>query len=172
MSVEEFMKTNKDFLKAVGAFEDDKKNEAAFLAYKEKEPQMSKEESMRELFELWKQVPNWEQYPMPEVSYKYFNVKKPKPSDEPAPTSKDRFAGGPIRGAGIEMREPAPGGVRNIPLGEELPIKQIFVPDYECAPSLMENDIKDENDVGTQTDLSAGSLNRPRADSMIESRPS
>jgi hypothetical protein len=169
-----FLKTiHYDILQKLGAY--NYKDEAIKDAYikfleEEKQKNMSKEESMKLLFELWKTVPNWEQYPMPEAFYKYFNVKKPKPSDDPVVKSTAQFSGG--RGAPIEMREPASGGVRNITLSEPLEVKQVFIPEDKMAPSLIENDIIDESVADMKQGSSEDSLTPPKEETKTDTPPS
>lgn len=72
--------------------------------------------SLDELFEEFKQLPDWDKFPMPEVFYEHFHVKKPKPSVSimdalvyTPPLSHSLNTNGKV-----ELRDAAPGGVREI----------------------------------------------------------
>lgn len=87
--------------------------------------------TLEQLFEEFKQVPDWERFPMPEVFYQHFNVKKPKPSYEvmeslaytPPPHQSLNKNGK------IEIRPPAEGGVREIKEFLSLPVEQTLITD-------------------------------------------
>ena len=78
--------------------------------------------SFEEVFEQYKKLPDWDRFPMPEVFYEKYNVKKPQPASIQESVSMNPFmmaiAGGPI-----EKREPAPGGVREIKDYMTLPVE-------------------------------------------------
>jgi hypothetical protein len=72
---------------------------------------------LNRLYQEFKKLPDYERYPMPEVYYKHFNEKKPKPAEI------QEILDAPSRSVytayeSFEEREPLPGGVREIP---ELP---------------------------------------------------
>lgn len=79
--------------------------------------------SLEELFEEYKKVPDWDRFPLPEVFYEHFKVKKLQPAtvDECAsyfpPPHQSLGDGKP------EVREPAPGGVREIKDLMALPVE-------------------------------------------------
>ena len=72
---------------------------------------------MEETFAQFKQLPDWDRYPMPEVFYKHFNVKKPKPLEinEICTVGQNSVY---THYESFEERGALPGGVREIP---ELP---------------------------------------------------
>lgn len=82
--------------------------------------------TLEEAFELFKQLPDWDKYPMPEVFYQHFHVKKPKPSYEVAEAVV--YTTPPYeslnKNGKVEIRLPAEGGVRQI---EELPALPVEV---------------------------------------------
>lgn len=94
--------------------------------------------TLEEAFEQFKQLPDWDRFPMPEVFYEHFKVKKPKPSlsimDALAysvPPHESLNKNGKI-----EIRPPAEGGVREIKEFLTLPVEQILIPDETetCMP--------------------------------------
>lgn len=97
--------------------------------------------TVEEVFAEFKQLPDWNRFPMPDVFYTYFNVQKPKPADimetltyQPPPSDSQRS---------VEKRPPAPGGVREVPTLEPLTINTEFIPD----------ETDDEHQQETQTQL-------------------
>lgn len=93
---------------------------------KESVPDMSSL-TMDEVFELYQKLPDWDRFPMPDVFYTHYNVKKPKPADimetltyQPPPSNSQRS---------VEKRGPAPGGIREVPDLPPLEIKTEFIPD-------------------------------------------
>lgn len=81
--------------------------------------------TLEETFEQFKQLPDWNKYPMPEVFYEYFKVPKPKPSNAimdalvySPPLSTPLNSNGKV-----EIREPAPGGVRLLELQQPFPVE-------------------------------------------------
>ena len=85
--------------------------------------------TVEEAFEQLKKLPDWERYPYPEVFYKHFDVKKPKPL-----TSSEIANFNPIQwmyfGAKpAETRGPAPGGVREIKDYQTLPVEVKMITD-------------------------------------------
>ena len=80
--------------------------------------------TLEELFEQFKQIPDWNLYPMPEVFYEHFKVKKPKPTEiyelpvyNPPPYQSLNENGK------VEERGPEPGGVREIKELLTLPVE-------------------------------------------------
>lgn len=77
------------------------------------------------LFEEFKKLPDWDRYPMPEVFYQHFNVKKPQPATltevvngyNPPPYQSLNVNGK------VEIREPAEGGVREVKDFAHLPVE-------------------------------------------------
>jgi len=82
-------------------------------------------------FEEFKQLPDWDRFPMPEVFYTHFNVKKPQPSVSlmesltytPPPHQSLNKNGK------VEIRKPAEGGVREIKEFLALPVEQTLITD-------------------------------------------
>ena len=81
--------------------------------------------TLEETFEEFRKLPDWDKYPMPEVFYEHFHLKKPK-SDASvmemltyqAPPSVSLNTDGKV-----EIRKPAEGGVREILLLEAPPVE-------------------------------------------------
>ena len=79
--------------------------------------------TLEEAFEQFKKLPDWDRYPMPEVFYQHFQVKKPQPgsvmeciSYQPPPYASE--------GNGkVEIRGPVEGGVREIKDLMTLPVE-------------------------------------------------
>ena len=73
-----------------------------------------------------KKIPGWERFPLPECVYKHFNIPKPKQYDGIRDWAQDTmevmFEGS--EGSAVEVRPPAPGGVREI---GSLPIPEVEV---------------------------------------------
>jgi hypothetical protein len=81
--------------------------------------------TLEETFEQFKQLPDWEKYPMPEVFYDHFKIKKPKPSNSinDALTYTPPLSMPMNKNGKVEVREPAPGGVRDLPELPPLPVE-------------------------------------------------
>lgn len=115
--------------------------------------------TLEEAFEQFKQLPDWQLYPMPDVFYKHFNLKKPKPSVSlmealtytPPPHQSLNTNGK------VEIRKPVEGGVRPIEQFLELPVEQFL--------------IKDESETCMLTDSAQETLNHPTEDSSSEILP-
>ena len=81
--------------------------------------------TVEELFEEFKKLPDWDLYPMPEVFYTHFKVKKPRPGEvgelvtphNPPPYISMN------EGGKLEIRGPLPGGVREIKEFQTLPVE-------------------------------------------------
>ena len=83
--------------------------------------------SMDEVFAEYQKLPDWNRFPMPDVFYTHYNVKKPKPADimevltyQPPPSDSQRS---------IEKRGPVPGGIREVPELPQLQIETKLIPD-------------------------------------------
>ena len=80
--------------------------------------------SVEELLEQFKQLPDWDRYPLPEAYYTTFNLKKPK-----AATLSELICYNPPpyeslnEGGKTELRGPVPGGVRQLPEAAPLPVE-------------------------------------------------
>ena len=97
--------------------------------------------TLEEVFAEFKQLPDWNRFPMPDVFYTYFNVQKPKPAEimetltyQPPPSDSQRS---------VEKRPPAPGGVREVPTLAPLTINTELIPD--------ENDDEYQQETQTQS---------------------
>lgn len=81
--------------------------------------------TLEETFEQFKQLPDWDKYPMPEVFYEHFKVQKPKPSN----SIMDALAYTPPlsmplnKNGKVEIIEPLPGGVREVEQLPPLPVE-------------------------------------------------
>lgn len=75
------------------------------------------------LFREFQKIPDWDRFPMPEVFYQHFKVKKPQSLS--VNESATYFAPPSLSlGNGkTEIRGPLPGGVRTIPEGPPLPVE-------------------------------------------------
>lgn len=80
--------------------------------------------TLEQLFEEYKKLPDWDRYPLPEVYYKHFNIRKPQAASvmesvcyNPPPYQSLNKDGK------VELREPAPGGVREIKDLQSLPVE-------------------------------------------------
>ena len=108
------------------------------------QPDLSKM-SLEELFEEFKKLPDWNLYPMPEVFYKHFNVRKPQPADIEEIAHYNPPAHLPLGDGKVEIREPAPGGVRQIELPALLPVETLVIKDEEEEkPKQLTNQSDDE----------------------------
>lgn len=115
--------------------------------------------TVEETFEQFKQLPDWDRFPLPEVFYEHFKVKKPQPpvsimdslAYTPPPYQSMNTNGK------IEIRKPAEGGVREIKELQELPVEQTF--------------IKDETETDNQQDSEQTTLNHPTEDNSSEILP-
>ena len=82
---------------------------------------------MLEILEQFKKVPDWNRFPLPEIIYEKYGIKKPKPAEimevltyNPPPAAYEK----------TETREPAPGGVRDLSGALlSLPTELEFTPD-------------------------------------------
>lgn len=85
--------------------------------------------TLEELFEEFQKLPDWNNYPLPEVFYKHFNVKKPQPAASlmesltytPPPHQSLNTNGK------VEIREAMEGGVREIEEFVTLPVEVTLV---------------------------------------------
>lgn len=115
--------------------------------------------TLEEAFEQFKQLPDWDKYPMPEVFYEHFKVKKPQPAlslmeslTYTAPPHHSLNKNGKV-----EIRGPAEGGVREIKEFLTLPVEQTL--------------ITDENETYMLTDSAAETLNHPTECNSSETQP-
>ena len=115
--------------------------------------------TLEELFQQFKQLPDWERYPMPEVFYEHFKVPKPKQSlsvvecitYQPPPYQSLNENGK------TEIRGPVEGGVREIKEFAQLPVEVKM--------------ITDQIDDDSQQDSEQTMLNRPTEGTNSETQP-
>ena len=114
---------------------------------------------LEKVFSEFKKVPDWDRFPMPEVIYKTFGIKKPEPADIGELTRNSNLFGyGGHYTEPMELRGPVEGGVRDVPMGPDVPVETKV--------------ITDETENGTQQDSAANSDARPREDSKTDTLPS
>lgn len=80
--------------------------------------------TIEELLHEFQKVPDWNRFPLPEVIYEKYNLKKPRPAElnevvsyQPPPYMSLNSNGK------VDIREPAPGGVREIHDFQVLPVE-------------------------------------------------
>ena len=117
--------------------------------------------TLEETFAEFKQLPDWDRFPMPDVFYTYFNVKKPKPAEimetltyQPPPSDSKRS---------VEKRGPLPGGVREVPTLAPLKIETELIPD--------ENDDEHQQETHEPLVYSTKS-NEPKSQESVSQIPS
>ena len=78
--------------------------------------------SLEQAFEEFKKLPDWDRFPMPEVFYEHFKVKKPQSLsvNECATYIPPPYAS--LGNGKVEIRGPLPGGVREIKDLQQLPV--------------------------------------------------
>lgn len=121
--------------------------------------------TLDELFEQFKKLPDWNLYPMPEVFYSHFNVKKPKPGEIgelAAPHNPPPYVS-LNKGGKVEERPPAPGGVREIKEFQSLPVEIVYP--EETAK------LTDQTSSDTQPDSGQTTLTPPTEHNTKESQP-
>ena len=122
--------------------------------------------SVEEVFELFKQLPDWDKYPMPEVFYQHFQVKKPKPSASimEALTYTPPLSQSLNKDGKVELRPPAEGGVRPIEQFLELPVEvKMITEDGEG--------VTDETETCTKPDSEQTTSNPPTEGTKTETQP-
>jgi len=114
--------------------------------------------TLEEVFEQFKQLPDWEKYPMPEVFYEHFKIQKPKPSNGIQEClSYQPPLSLPLNNGKVEIRKPAEGGVREIKEYQVLPVEVTM--------------IKDETDDDTKPDSDQNSSTLPKECNNSETQP-
>lgn len=140
-------------------------------------------------FEEFKKLPDWELYPLPEVFYKHFNVKKPKPASVAETTYYSPPPHHSLNKNGkVEIRGPAEGGVRQIDQFLELPVEVKMIEDEtgelkdypdikeiqkekEEAMNKIFNSFIKKTAADTQQDSAAEMLSPPKEDNNSEILP-
>lgn len=79
--------------------------------------------TLEELVTQFKQIPDYDRYPLPEVMYEKFGFKKPKPSDEVTVLYHPPAFQSLNQNGKIEERGPVEGGVREIKELQMLPVE-------------------------------------------------
>lgn len=114
--------------------------------------------TLEEAFEQFKQLPDWDRFPLPEVMYEHFKLKKPQPGTVAECVAYTTPPHQSLNKNGkVEIRKPAEGGVRPMPAFLELPVEVTM--------------IKDETDDDSQQDSEQTTLNPPIKDSSSEILP-
>ena len=90
-------------------------------AVAEAPPDLSKM-TLEQVFEEYKKLPDWNRWPLPEVFYKTFDVKKPQPQTVQEITSFNSMNYIYFGEKAAETRGPAEGGVREIGQLDPLPV--------------------------------------------------
>lgn len=115
--------------------------------------------TVEELFDQFKKLPDWDRYPLPEAYYTHFKIKKPQPASigeiccgyNPPPYQSLNENGK------VEIRGPAPGGLREIKDLMTLPV-EVKV-------------LTDETSSDKQLDSAPNSESHPIADNTIKIQP-
>jgi hypothetical protein len=126
--------------------------------------------SLDDLVEQFKQVPDFDRFPLPEVIYEKYNIKKPKASYEimEALTYQTPPHQSLNKNGKVELRGPAEGGVREIKEFMELPVEVKMLTDEELEEA---NKPTDQNGGDKQLDSVEEKLNRPTEGDMKDSLP-
>ena len=98
---------------------------------------------LEQAFAEFKKVPDWNRFPLPEVVYKKFGVKKPEPADIGEITRNlNPFGYGSHYTLPLELRGPVEGGVRNVPAGPDVPVETTVITDM--SGSKIENVVEEQ----------------------------
>ena len=143
--------------------------------------------SLEELFEQFKKLPDWDRFPLPEVYYEKFNIRKPQAASIMESVCYNPPAYQSLNKDGkVELREPAPGGVREIKDLSELPVETKLITEdgTEIALTDVPKDIHPllikaiekhkltiQTDDDNQPSSDQNSLNRPTEHSNSETQP-
>ena len=82
-----------------------------------------KSQSLEEFLAEFRKLPDWQNYPLPEICYTKYGLPRPKPNLDLQDALWAQLSPPPHEFLGIENREKAPGGVREIQL-PEVPLLQ------------------------------------------------
>jgi hypothetical protein len=113
-----------------------------------------------QIYDLLKDLPDFDRLPLPKYFYEKFNIPPPKiltPMEAIRLMEKTACAPGLVS-TPIEIREPAPGGVREMPQGEPVPVEVLPLP-IEDAIKAREHKESERRDSQTCSDLSGGQPN-------------
>lgn len=134
------------------------------------------EPTLEELFEQFKKLPDWDRYPMPEVFYTHFKVKKPQPATINEVASYTPPAHLPLGDGKVEIRKPAEGGVRQVTFSEPLPVETLLIADEQQPVAEdtekvinieADTNFKDQSDGDKKPNSDPSSLTRPTEDNRI-----
>ena len=90
--------------------------------------------SLEEVFQEFQKLPDWNRFPLPEVFYEHFKVKKPQPQTVQEAISYSPFMYQLEFALGkTEVRGPAEGGVREIKEYLTLPVEVKMITDLSGA---------------------------------------
>ena len=143
-----------------------------------KKTSLTEEEQLNELFKLYQTLPDWDRFPMPEVFYKKFGVKKVKPVDNPV-VPRPTYYG---QKTTLELRDAVPGGVRQVEESKSLPVATIVrdekgniverkSSDDEESKKLLQQTLTDETLICNVTDSSGNSVSLPKVYTNSGSQP-
>lgn len=117
--------------------------------------------TLEEAFEQFKQLPDWDRFPLPEVLYEKFQLKKPQPATVMECVT---YAPPPHhslnKNGKVEIRKPAEGGVREIKEFLTLPVEVKMI---EETTNQTESD--------TEQDSAPLTSNPPKEHNTTETQP-
>lgn len=103
------------------------------------------EKTLEQLFDEFKKLPDWDRFPMPEIFYTHFGVKKPQPANV---SELVNYCPPPAISLGkTEIRKPAEGGVRQIEELPPLPVSVEVIQDQDVDQFIPEAKIYNLEDV-------------------------
>ena len=88
-------------------------------------------ESVEQALLEFQKLPDWERYPMPEIIYQHFKIKKLQPATVNEATSYMPPPHESLGNGKVELRGPVEGGVREIQFAEPLPVETLVIKDDE-----------------------------------------
>lgn len=126
--------------------------------------------SLDDLVEQFKQLPDWDRFPLPEGFYKKYNIPKPKASYElmEALTYQTPPHQSLNKNGKVELRGPVDGGVREIKEFLELPVEVKMLTDEELEEA---NKPTEQTSYDTLTDSDPGKSNLPTEDNTKDNQP-
>lgn len=102
--------------------------------------------SLEEAFEEFKKLPDWNRYPMPEVFYEHFKVKKPQPQTVAEACAFNPMVYMHFSEKPTEIRGPVEGGVREIKDYLTLPVEVKMLTDEAAVELVNPKDERPEFD--------------------------
>ena len=115
------------------------------------------EKTLEQLFDEFKKLPDWDRFPMPEIFYTHFGVKKPQPANV---SELVNYCPPPAISLGkTEIRKPMEGGVRQIEELPPLPVSVEVIQDVDQY--IPEMKTISQNDDDKKQDSDQNSLNPP-----------